>query len=160
LTETSRAVFLSYASQDTAAAQRICHALRAAGVEVWFDRSELRGGGGVWDQKIRRELQEYALFIPVISTNTAARHEGYFRLEWHLADQRTHRLARNRAFILPVCVDATSEMSSRHAGITYLLYDRDTTGQTLAQCHLWVSPCCAPVSSSMPWRRSTSCNWS
>jgi hypothetical protein len=38
------AVFLSYASQDAAAAQRICNALQAAGIEVWFDQSELRGG--------------------------------------------------------------------------------------------------------------------
>ena len=42
------AVFLSYASQDAEAAARICEALRAAGVEVWFDRSELRGGDA-WD---------------------------------------------------------------------------------------------------------------
>jgi len=38
------AVFLSYASQDADAAQRICAALQAAGIEVWFDQSELRGG--------------------------------------------------------------------------------------------------------------------
>src|SRR5579864_9178381 len=38
------AVFLSYASQDAEAAQRICAALQAAGIEVWFDQSELRGG--------------------------------------------------------------------------------------------------------------------
>ena len=31
------AVFLSYASEDTAPAQRICASLRNAGVEVWFD---------------------------------------------------------------------------------------------------------------------------
>jgi hypothetical protein len=30
------AVFLSYASQDAEAAQKICGALRAAGIEVWF----------------------------------------------------------------------------------------------------------------------------
>ena len=35
---------LSYASQDAAAAKRICDALRAAGVEGWFDQSELVGG--------------------------------------------------------------------------------------------------------------------
>ena len=34
------AVFLSYASQDCEAALRICEALRAAGIEVWFDQSE------------------------------------------------------------------------------------------------------------------------
>jgi hypothetical protein len=38
------AVFLSYASQDAEAARRICEALQAAGIEVWFDQSELRGG--------------------------------------------------------------------------------------------------------------------
>src|SRR5580658_3887755 len=102
------AVFLSYASEDAAPAKRICDALRAAGIEVWFDQSELRGGDA-WDQKIRREIHDCALFIPVISANTAARHEGYFRLEWALADQRTHMIARNRAFIVPVCVDATYE---------------------------------------------------
>ena len=101
-------MFLSYASQDAEAAQKICEALRAAGIEVWFDKSELRGGDA-WDQKIRRELHDCALFIPIISANTAGRHEGYFRLEWDLADRRTHMIARNRAFIVPVCTDATPE---------------------------------------------------
>jgi adenylate cyclase len=108
VTEPSHAVFLSYASQDAEAAQRICEALRAAGIEVFLDQSELRGGD-VWDQKIRREIHDCALFIPVISANTASRHEGYFRLEWHLADQRTHMMARNRVFVVPVCLDATPD---------------------------------------------------
>jgi TolB-like protein/Tfp pilus assembly protein PilF len=108
VTEPSHAVFLSYASQDAEAAQKICEALRAAGIEVWFDQSELRGGDA-WDQKIRREIHDCALFIPIISSNTASRHEGYFRLEWDLADQRTHMIARNRAFIVPVCLDATPD---------------------------------------------------
>jgi TolB-like protein/Tfp pilus assembly protein PilF len=108
LTEPSHAVFLSYASQDAEAAARICNSLRAAGIKVWFDQRELRGGD-VWDQKIRREIQECELFVPIISVNTASRHEGYFRLEWDLADQRSHMLARNRAFILPVCLDATPD---------------------------------------------------
>ncbi len=103
----TEAVFLSYASQDAESAQRICDALRTAGIEVWFDQSELRGGD-VWDQKIRHEIHDCALFIPVISTNTASRREGYFRLEWDLADQRSHRIARDQAFIVPVRVDATS----------------------------------------------------
>jgi hypothetical protein len=100
------AVFLSYASQDAEAAQKICEALRAAGIDVWFDQSELRGGD-VWDQKIRRQIHDCALFVPLISANTSSRQEGYFRLEWDLADQRTHMMARDRAFILPVCLDAT-----------------------------------------------------
>ncbi|HEY6483110.1 MAG TPA: TIR domain-containing protein, partial [Steroidobacteraceae bacterium] len=108
MTELSHAVFLSYASQDAERAQKICAALRAAGIEVFLDQSELRGGD-VWDQKIRHEIHDCALFVPVISANTASRHEGYFRLEWDLADQRTHMMARNRVFIVPVCLDATPE---------------------------------------------------
>ena len=108
MTEPSQAVFLSYASQDARAAQGICEALRAAGIEVWFDQSELRGGD-VWDHRIRREIRDCTLFIPVISANTAARREGYFRLEWDLADKRTQMMARDRVFIVPVCLDASSE---------------------------------------------------
>src|SRR5579862_8349226 len=108
MTDASRAVFLSYASQDAEAARRIGETLRAAGIEVWLDQSELRGGD-VWDQKIRREIQDCSLFVPVISANTASRHEGYFRLEWDLADQRTHMIARSRVFAVPVCLDATTE---------------------------------------------------
>ena len=100
------AVFLSYASQDADAARQICGALRAAGIEVWFDQSELRGGDA-WDQRIRREIHDCALFIPIISPNTTSRREGYFRLEWDLADQRSHRMARDQAFIVPICLDAT-----------------------------------------------------
>jgi TolB-like protein len=102
------AIFLSYASQDADAARRICDALRAAGLEVWFDQSELRGGDA-WDASIRKQIKECALFVPLISANTQARAEGYFRLEWRLADQRTHLMAKGVPFILPVAIDGTSE---------------------------------------------------
>ena len=49
------------------------------------------------------------LSIPLISRNTAARTEGYFRLEWSLAEARSHMIARNKAFIVPVCLDQTTE---------------------------------------------------
>ena len=77
MTELSRAVFLSYESQDAEAARRICEALRAPDVEVWFDQSELRGGDA-WDQKIRRQIKDCALFVAIISANADARPEGYF----------------------------------------------------------------------------------
>ncbi len=102
------AVFLSYASQDAAAAQRIADALRAAGVEVWFDQAEL-AGGDAWDQKIRGQIKGCALFVPVVSDNTQARREGYFRLEWKLAAQRTHTMADGTPFLLPVVIDATKD---------------------------------------------------
>jgi TIR domain len=75
VTEPSRAVFLSYASEDAEAAQRICETLGAAGIEVWFDKSELRGGDA-WDQSIRKQIKTCALFLPIISHTTHDRREA------------------------------------------------------------------------------------
>ena len=107
-----RAVFLSYASEDAAAALRICTDLRNAGIEVWFDQSELRGGDA-WDAAIRRQIKTCALFIPVISDNAHARVEGYFRLEWKLAIDRSHLMAPDQAFLLPVAIDHTPQADER-----------------------------------------------
>jgi tetratricopeptide (TPR) repeat protein len=112
VSEPVKAVFLSYASQDAETAHRLCNALRAVGIEVWFDQSELRGGDA-WDASIRRQIKNCALFIPVISRNTHARDEGYFRLEWKLAVDRSHLIAADRAFLLPVVVDDTSDREER-----------------------------------------------
>jgi len=110
MAELSRAVFLSYASQDTEAAQRICEALRAAGVEVWFDQSELRGG----DAWIKRSAARFA----------TARCHSHHLLEHHIAARRllqagvgTGRATRandraKQGFIVPVCVDATPESAA------------------------------------------------
>ncbi|MBS0578121.1 MAG: TIR domain-containing protein [Proteobacteria bacterium] len=108
MAESSHAVFLSYASQDAQAAERIAASLRAAGIEVWFDRNELRGGDS-WDRKIREQIHDCRLFIPVISTNTEQRDEGYFRREWSLAVDRTRDMAHKRAFLVPVVIDGTPE---------------------------------------------------
>jgi hypothetical protein len=69
------AAFLSYASQDAEAAQRICDALRAGGIEVWLDQSELRGGDA-WDRQTRKQIHDCALFVPLISQHSQERLEG------------------------------------------------------------------------------------
>lgn len=97
MSDSRKAVFLSYASQDVEAATRICESLRAAGIEVWFDQDKLVGGDQ-WDQKIRRQIKECSLFVPVISGRTQARREGYFRIEWKLGAQHTQAFAMARRF--------------------------------------------------------------
>jgi tetratricopeptide (TPR) repeat protein len=108
MSDATKAVFLSYASQDAEAARRLCGALRAAGVEVWFDQSELTGGDA-WDQKIRGQIKSCTLFVPIISANTNARREGYFRREWKLAVDRTHDMDEALPFLLPVVIDGTTD---------------------------------------------------
>ena len=87
------AVFLIYGSQDAEAARRICTALRSAGVEVWFDQSELRRGDA-WDQKIRREIHDCALFIPVISVHTAPDPRLTMAQSWHTQSELDTLLAQ------------------------------------------------------------------
>jgi Tol biopolymer transport system component len=109
MTETAvAAVFLSYASQDFEAARTLCEGLRAAGIEVWLDQSELRGGD-LWEHAIRSKIRECALFVPLISQHTQERPEGFFRLEWKLAVDRSHLMAAEKAFLLPVVTDAIPE---------------------------------------------------
>jgi hypothetical protein len=102
------AVFLSYASQDAQAAQKICDALRAAGIEAWFDQSELRGamrGTGAYVTRsviARSSCQSFP-------RGRRREQRATFRLEWHLAEQRTHLIGRQRAFLVPVCIDDTEE---------------------------------------------------
>jgi len=105
-------VFLSYASQDAEAAARICEALQAVGVKVWLDKSELRGGDA-WDAQIKKRINDCTLFMPVISSHTNARSEGYFRGEWNLATRRLMNMAQDAAFLVPVVIDGTREGDAR-----------------------------------------------
>ena len=105
-------VFLSYASEDRPAAQAIRDGLQASGLEVWYDESGL-DGGDAWDQKIRRQIRECDFFMPLISAQTEARPEGYFRREWRLAVERTHDMADDHPFLLPVVIDDTKQAGAR-----------------------------------------------
>ena len=111
MSDATKAVFVSYAREDTDAARRIAEALRSHGVEVWFDQNELRGGDA-WDGKIKKQIRECALFLAVVSAQTQERTEGYFRREWKLAVERTHDMAAGVAFIVPVVVDTTLEANA------------------------------------------------
>ena len=86
-------VFLSYASADREAARVLRDALPTFGLEVWYDESDL-GGGEIWDQKIRKQIRECDYFMPLISAQTEARHEGYFRREWRLGGREDSRHGR------------------------------------------------------------------
>ena len=105
-------VFLSYASEDRAAVQRIRDALPGFGLEVWYDESDLLGGDA-WDQKIRGQIRDCDFFMPVISAHTEARREGYFRREWRLAAERTLDMADDSVFLVPVVIDETREAAAR-----------------------------------------------
>jgi TolB-like protein len=105
-------VFLSYASEDRQIARRLGDALRTQDLEVWYDESEL-GGGDAWDQKIRKQIRDCDYFMALISAQTEARHEGYFRREWRFAVERTLDMADDHLFLLPIVIDNTDQARAR-----------------------------------------------
>ena len=105
-------VFLSYASEDRQAARSFREALPSYGLDPWHDENDL-GGGELWDQKIRTQIRECDYFMPIISAQTEARHEGYFRREWRLAVERTLDMADDHPFLLPIVIDDTQQAGAR-----------------------------------------------
>lgn len=100
-------VFISYAREDLPAVQRLRAALAAAGVPTWFDLDRLEGGDD-YDRKIQRNIARCSYFIPVVSSTTERRLEGYFRREWSYAIDRARNMADGALFILPVTIDDTN----------------------------------------------------
>jgi hypothetical protein len=105
------AVFISYAREDLPAVQRLKAALDAAGITTWFDMERLESGDD-YDRKIRQNISRCAFFVPVISATTQRRLEAYFRREWSYATDRARNIAEGAVFILPVCIDDTTEAAA------------------------------------------------
>ena len=102
------AVFISYAREDLPAVQKLKAGLDAAGVTTWFDLERLESGDD-YDRKIRQNIARCAFFVPIVSATTQRRLEAYFRREWSYAVDRSRSIAEGAVFILPVCIDGTTE---------------------------------------------------
>jgi hypothetical protein len=102
------AIFVSYASDDLAAASQLAEGLQAAGLEVWFDKNALQMGDD-WARSIRRGLERCSLFLPVISHQTLSEENRrrYFWREWNDADDFARGMAPGEAYIVPVVIDDT-----------------------------------------------------
>jgi hypothetical protein len=102
------AVFLSYASEDRSAVILIRDALEQAGIDVWFDRNpEALRVGENFDVKIKTNIDQCSLFIPIISQNTLTQKARFFRTEWNHAQDLAERYPANKRFIIPVAIDET-----------------------------------------------------
>jgi len=106
------AIFISYAREDLPAVQRLKAGLDAAGLTTWFDLDRLEGGDD-YDRKIHANIARCSFFLPVISATTQRRLEAYFRREWSYAVDRSRNIAEGAVFILPVCIDDTSEAAAQ-----------------------------------------------
>lgn len=109
-------VFLSYASEDRPAVERIRQALAEARVDVFFDKEGLEGGEN-WEAKLREKIRRCSLFVPIISRNTLTTDRRFFRTEWNQAlelfRQSPAYYSAADVFIQPVAIDGTAEENER-----------------------------------------------
>jgi hypothetical protein len=81
-------VFVSYVRDDSAAVDRIAAELRAWGVAVWLDRTELEVGDR-WKDAIRNAIREGEFFIACFSSAYSRKASTYMNEELDIAISRS-----------------------------------------------------------------------
>jgi tetratricopeptide (TPR) repeat protein len=101
-------VFVSYVSEDLAAARRIAAELEEIEVEVWLDQTRLKPGMR-WKDEIRRAIGDGAAFLAFFSPVSEERDRSYMREEIVLACEELRMRPRPRAWFIPLLLDGVSE---------------------------------------------------
>jgi hypothetical protein len=123
------AVFVSYASQDREAVERLQASLGGAALDVWFDKGRLESGDPWWPV-IEQNIATCDVFVAVVSANTNKREQGIFIREWNRALDRLQDMDKTTArFIHPVIVDDTAEGAVAFSGFREFHYTRAAGGQ-------------------------------
>ena len=105
-------VFLSYAREDIEIAQRIYIDLISIGVEVWFDKKNLRPGEK-WKTAISKAIKECKYFLAIIS-KTSVDKKGFVQKELHQALEVLEEVPEHHIFVIPVrtenCMPSNSKL--------------------------------------------------
>lgn len=97
-------IFLSYASEDRPVVDALRRDLEAAGVDVWFDRQALEAGDD-YEAKIKRNIENASLFVPILSQATLTARRRFFRIEWDHAEKIAVQVPPSQRYIIPVAID-------------------------------------------------------
>lgn len=123
------AVFVSYASQDRDAVERLQASLSGAGLDVWFDKTRLQSGDPWWPV-IEQNIATCDVFVPVISANSNKRDEGIFIREWNRALERLEDMDKASARLIhPVIVDDTADGAVTFSGFRGFHFARAASGE-------------------------------
>lgn len=97
-------VFLSYAHDDAAAAERLFSALNSyPRVEVWFDKRSLSGGTN-WAVAIRKAIRECRYCVILLSTHSVTK-RGFYQKEIRAALDALKEFPEDETFVVPVRLD-------------------------------------------------------
>jgi len=78
--------------------------LEAAGVDVWFDRQALQAGDD-YEAKIKRNIENASLFVPILSRSTLTSRRRFFRIEWDHAEKIAVQVPPTQRYIVPIVID-------------------------------------------------------
>lgn len=95
-------VFLSYSREDTALAQRLAHAIEAAGYTVWWDRQI--SVGATFDDAIQHALSDARVFVTLLTARSVKSQWVQYELGAAMQKQRENPEFR----ILPVVAEDLS----------------------------------------------------
>ena len=96
-------VFLSYAREDSYAAERLYMDLRRAQIDVWMDKKSLTPGQN-WEHEIRRAIREARYFLALVS-NTSVAKRGFVQREMRLALEVLEEVPVDQIYLIPVRLD-------------------------------------------------------
>jgi hypothetical protein len=103
------AIFLSYSRSDSAAVKTLFRDLTQQGISAWYDAA--LGVGDQFEQKLQYNIENCSFFVPLVSTGSLSREQGYFRKEWKQAVERDEQFfGTAKAGIIPVIVDEDSSI--------------------------------------------------
>jgi hypothetical protein len=96
-------VFIAYANEDAAAAERLFAALAARGYAAWLDRRKLLPGQN-WPRRIEDAIASSDFFIACFSRNSVGKRGG-FQAEIRYALDCAKRVPLDDVFLIPVRLD-------------------------------------------------------
>jgi hypothetical protein len=98
-------VFISYAREDTEAANRLYNDLKMFGLDPWLDTESLLGGDN-WRIVIKEAIRDSRYFIPLLSSNSVEK-IGYVQRELKEALEVLLEFPQSKRFLIPIRLDET-----------------------------------------------------
>jgi hypothetical protein len=102
-------VFISFRNDDREVAREIAKRFRDAGIDVWFDETDLEPGDH-YKAKIANHIFKCFAFVPLISENSLRNDPKpwFYRFEWKKAIEAAEFRFNAGKFILPLVIDGTT----------------------------------------------------
>jgi hypothetical protein len=96
-------IFIAYAKEDIAVAEKLFHVLKSRGYAPWLDRRKLLPGQN-WPRRIEDAIASADFFIACFSSNSVKKRGG-FQAEVRYAIDCAKRMPIDEVFLVPVRLD-------------------------------------------------------